>query len=231
MLRCSARLGLRGIPRESEEIVLARDLHLVRLTGARYHAAHLSSAGSVAQIRAARAEGLQVSAEVSPYHLLFTEAELAGYDPNYKLSPPLRAERDRDALRQGVADGAIQCVVSDHRPLSGLEKDGDFKGADPGAIGLELTVPAILRLIGEGILEPMHLPQLLFAGPARIARLAAQGLREGAPANLTAVNPTLRWTITPEALRSRSHNTPLLGLEVEGGVTLTVVDGKPIHQR
>jgi len=228
----STRLGLRGWPREAEDIIVARDLLLAEMTGARYHVAHISSRGSVRLIREAKSRGLRVSAEVTPHHLLMTHEALLGYDTYCKVNPPIREESDREALLEALADGTIDCIATDHAPHSPLEKDCDFPSAAVGINGLETAVASMLGLVRDGRISAARLVEALSTSPAKlIPDVEAGSLRVGARADITVLDPTRRWTVTKEALRSRSHNTPLLGKELVGAVALTLVSGRVIHQR
>ncbi len=228
----STRLGLRGWPREAEDIIVARDLILAEMTGARYHVAHISSKGAVRLVREAKARGLRVSAEVTPHHLALTDDALVGYDTYCKCNPPLRSEEDRAALREALADGTIDCVATDHAPHSPLEKECEFSAASVGINGLETAIPMLMSLALDGHVRPLRMVEALSTAPARLLPdLEAGTLREGARADVTVVDPGRRWTVRAEALRSRSHNTPLLGREVVGSVDMTIVAGAVVHER
>jgi len=227
----STRLGLRGWPRVAEDIIVARDILLTELTGARYHVAHISSMGAVRLIREAKSRGLSVTAEVTPHHLTMNEDALLGYDTFCKVNPPIRSEEDRLALVAALKDGTIDCIATDHAPHSSLEKDCEFPEAAFGISGLETTFPALLPLVESGQLTPLRLVEALSTSPARIARAEGGTLKEGASADLVLLDPAQRWTITAEALRSRSHNTPLLSKEVVGKVRMTVVGGNVVWER
>ena len=228
----STRLGLRGWPREAEDIIVARDLLLAEMTGARYHVAHISSRGAVRLIREAKSRGLRVSAEVTPHHLLMTHEALLGYDTYCKVNPPIREESDREALLEALADGTIDCIATDHAPHSPLEKDCDFPSAAVGINGLETAVASLLGLVRDGKLSASRLVESLTSSAAKlIPDVEAGALKVGGRADIAVLDPTHRWTVSKEALRSRSHNTPLLGKELEGSVALTLVSGRVIHKR
>src|SRR5512134_3415483 len=183
----SYALGLAGKPRESEEIVVARDIAVARLTGGRLHLLHLSSAGSVEMVRRAKAEGLRVTAEATPHHLVFTDADLVTYDTNFKVNPPLRAPEDRDALRAAIADGTIDVIGTDHAPHAVEEKEVEFDQAPPGTIGLETALAAVLtHLVEPGIVTLPRAIELLSTAPARLLGAAGHGgpIEPGRPANL-----------------------------------------------
>jgi dihydroorotase len=228
----STRLGLRGWPRVAEDIIVARDLLLTEAVGgARYHVAHISSMGAVRLIREAKARGLAVTAEVTPHHLTLTDEAVLGYNTFCKVNPPLRSEEDRQALIDAVKDGTIDCIATDHAPHSTLEKDCEFPEASYGINGLETTFAALLPLVKAGRFSASRLIEALSTSAARVARIEGGSLKVGARADLTLLDPEQRWTITKEALRSRSHNTPLLHKEVVGKVQMTVVAGEIVWQQ
>jgi dihydroorotase len=226
----STRLGLRGWPRVAEDVIVARDLLLAEYVGARYHVAHVSTAGAVRLIREAKARGVAVTAEVTPHHLLLTHEALVGYDTACKVNPPLREPEDVEALRGALADGTIDCVATDHAPHGVLDKHVELAEAAPGLIGLELCVPLLLGLVREGALGLARLVEALTAGPAKVAGLGRGGLREGEPADLVLVDPDARWTVEPARLRTKSRNTPFLGAMVEGLVAMTLCEGRVVHE-
>ena len=227
----STQLGLRGWPRAAEDVIVARDLILAETTGARYHVAHISSLGAVRLIREAKSRGLPVSAEVTPHHLLFTDEALLSYDTYCKVNPPLREEEDREALREALADGTIDCIATDHAPHTDLEKDCEFEAASVGINGLETAIGSMFQLVRDGALSPMRLVESLSTAPARlIPDFEGGSLREGRAADVTVLDPGARWILDQEALRSKSHNTPLLGREFEGRPVMTIVGGKLVHE-
>jgi len=227
----SSRLGVPGIPAEAEELMVARDIALARMTGARVHFLHLSTARSAALVAAAKAEGLQVTAEVTPHHLALTDAELAGYDPVFKVNPPLRAEEDVAALRAGCAAGVVDAVASDHAPHPPEAKEATLQEAAPGMLGLQTALPVALGALTDGTgMSVADVVGLLSWRPARIAGLAAHGgpLVAGTPANLCVFDPAERWEVAPGRLASRSRNTPWAGRTVTGRVRHTVFAGEPV---
>jgi dihydroorotase len=226
----STRLGLAGWPRAAEDIIVARDLILAEATGARYHVAHVSSLGAVRLLREAKSRGLRVSAEVTPHHLTFTHEALLGYDTACKVNPPLREAEDREALRQALKDGTIDCIATDHAPHSDLEKDCEFEAASPGMIGLEPAVPLMLDLVRDGLLTPLRLIEVLSTAPARLAGIEGGSLKEGAPADIAVIDPERDWTIDASSLCSRSTNTPLLSRTVRGRAVLTLVGGDVVYE-
>jgi len=227
----STQLGLRGWPRAAEDIIVARDLILAEMTGARYHVAHISSLGAVRLIREAKSRGLRVSAEVTPHHLLFTDEALLSYDTYCKVNPPLREQADLEALREALADGTIDCIATDHAPHTDLEKDCEFEAASVGIDGLESAIGGMLGLVREGVLTPLRFVEALSAAPARlIPDFEGGSLREGRRADVTVLDPAAQWILDEEALRSKSHNTPLLGRELTGRPVMTVVGGRVVHE-
>jgi dihydroorotase len=223
----STKLGLKGWPRVAEDVIVARDVILAEYTGARYHLAHVSTLGAVRIIREAKSRGIKVTAEVTPHHLLLTDASLIGYDTACKVNPPLREDADLLALREALADGTIDCIATDHAPHSPLEKDLELSAAAPGMIGLELCVPLMLGLVEKGVLPLGRVIDALTRAPARIVGLGVDRaqLREGSEASLTLIHPTRSWTVAPERLRTKSKNTPFMGQTVKGMVMMTLVAG------
>lgn len=226
----STKLGLRGWPRVAEDVIVARDVILAEYTRAKYHVAHVSTLGAVRILREAKSRGIAVTAEVTPHHLLLTDAALLGYDTACKVNPPLREDEDVAALREALADGSIDCIATDHAPHSPLEKDCELSEASPGMIGLELCVPLMLGLVDKGVLPLGRVVDALTRAPAKIAGLAAPTIREGAEANLTLVDPKREWTVAAERLRTKSKNTPFLGQTVRGMVVMTMVAGAIAHE-
>lgn len=222
----STRLGLRGWPREAEDIIVARDLILAEATGARYHVAHVSSLGAVRLLREAKGRGLPVSAEVTPHHLLLTDEAVLGYRTDCKVNPPLRSAEDRQALREALRDGTLDCIATDHAPHGAADKDCDFESAAVGINGLETALPALLGLVRSEDLTPLRLIEALSTSPARLLRDGERGtLRLGAIADLTLIDPQRRWTLERSTLHTRSLNTPWLGQEMLGRVAMTFVGG------
>jgi dihydroorotase len=227
----STRLGLRGWPRVAEDIVVARDLLLAEATGARYHLAHVSTAGAIALVREAKSRGLPVSAEVTPHHLMLTHEAVLGYNTLCKVNPPLREQHDVDACRAALVDGTIDAIATDHAPHSGLEKDCEFEEASPGLIGLELVVPVLLALVRSGELPLRRFVDALTAAPARVMGFERPALREGAPADVCVVDPERRHTVDAATLRSKSKNSPFVGQSYVGAVELTLVGGALAYRR
>jgi dihydroorotase len=222
----ATRLGLRGWPRVAEDIIVARDVLLAEATGARYHVAHVSSLGAVRILREAKARGVKVTAEVTPHHLMLTDAAVLGYDTACKVNPPLRERADVEAVRAALADGTIDAIATDHAPHSSLEKDCEFAEASPGMIGLELVIPVLLELVRAGVLPLARLVDALTRAPARVVGLEAPSIREGAVAELALVDPEAVFVVDPARLRSKSRNTPWLGKSLTGRVLLATAGGR-----
>jgi dihydroorotase len=228
----ATRLGVRAQPACAESAMVARDLELVAWTGARYHVAHVSAARTIALVREARRRGLPVTCEVTPHHLTMTDDALATYDTCCKVMPPLREAADVAALLEGLADGTIDCVATDHAPHSPVEKDVELEAASPGMIGLETAAATVLGLVRSGAIGLVRAIELLTWGGARCFGLDGEGagtLRVGAPADLCVLDPARRWRVEAAQLASRSRNTPLLGVELTGRALLTLVGGAPVH--
>jgi dihydroorotase len=231
----SYSLGMRGQPSEAEEIVVARDLAIARMTGSKIHLCHLSSARSVELIRRAKVEGVRVTAEVTPHHLVFCDEDLLTYDTNFKVNPPLRSPEDRAALRAGIADGTIDAIATDHAPHAIEEKEAEFDRAPPGTIGLETALAAVLtELVEPGVIPIMRAVEALSTAPARILGAADHGgpIEAGRPANLVVFDPAASWVVEPP-FASKSRNSAFLGRTLKGRVVytmlrgqLTVADGK-----
>jgi dihydroorotase len=226
----SGRLGLTGWPAVAEESIIARDVMLTEHTGSRLHVCHVSTAGSVEVIRWAKSRGIDVTAEVTPHHLLLTCDLLDGYDPVYKVNPPLRTAEDTAALRAGLADGTIDAVATDHAPHAPHDKDHAFGDAAFGMLGLETALGVVAKtMVGEGLLDWAGVAERMSMRPAAIARLAGQGrpIAAGEPANLTVIDPASAWQVDPGALASRSRNTPFAGLSLPASVAATFFRGRP----
>jgi len=224
----SSRLGIPGQPAEAEELMVMRDIALVRLTGARMHFQHLSTASSVAMVRRAKSAGLPVTAEATTHHFTLTDAACASYDPVFKVHPPLRTDSDLAAVRAGLADGTVDAVATDHAPHAPHAKERTFDEAPPGMLGLET---AFALTLGESGLD---LPEVLAVLSWRPAAIAGIGDRHGvvvvpgAPANLCVVDPDETWTVSGAAMASRSHNTPYEGRTLRGRVRHTIRAGEPV---
>jgi len=228
----STTLGLRGIPAESESIIIARDVALAELTGGWIHFAHLSSARSVALIRDAKRRGVRVTCEVTPHHLALTHEAVEPFKTHAKTNPPLRTEQDRLALIEGVRDGTIDCIATDHAPHTEWEKDVDFDSAPFGVSGLETALGVSVKtLIDSERLSWMQLVEKLSTAPARIAglaELAAGTLAPGADANLILVDPQATWTVDPGRFLSKGKHSPFAGWTLPGMVTTVVLRGEAV---
>ncbi len=224
----ASRLGLPGIPAVAEVMMVERDLHLLELTGGRLHLAHVSTAAAVAAVRAAKARGLRVTCDTAPHYLALNELEVEGYRTFAKVSPPLRSEEDRRAVVEGLRDGTIDAIASDHVPQDQDSKRLPFAQAAFGVIGLETTLPVALTLYHEGRIGLLALLRTMTAGPADILGLEAGRLRNGAPADLVLFDHEQPWKITEEGLRSLAKNTAFEGRLVQGRVLRTLVDGRTI---
>jgi dihydroorotase len=224
----SYSLGLRGQPAEAEEVIVARDLAVARMTGTRLHLCHLSSARSVELVRRAKAEGIRVTAEVTPHHLVFTDEDLMTYDTNLKVNPPLRGVEDRDALRAGLADGTIDVIATDHAPHAVEEKEAEFDQSPPGTIGLETALAVVLTdLVGPGILAMDRAIEAMSSLPARIMGATDHGgpIERGRPANLVVFDPEASWVVEAP-FASKSRNSAFLGRELRGRVMHTMFGGQ-----
>ena len=225
----STRLGLRGLPAAAEEIVVARDLALTQLTGARLHIAHVTTEGSVALIRQAKEKGIQVTAEVTPHHLTLTEEAVIGYDTNTKINPPLRTKQDIQALIQGLKENVIDIIATDHAPHTDTDKLCEFAIAAFGASGLETALGSLMSLVHDGQLTLTTLISKLTDEPARIIgnKYGKLGtLKVGATADVTLLDPDREWSVDPNAFASKGKNTPLAGSVLKGRIMATIAQGK-----
>lgn len=225
----AARLGLAGWPRAAEESIVARDALLARDAGARVHICHASAAGTVEILKWAKDQGISITAEVTPHHLLLDDARLASYDGVNRVNPPLREASDAVALRQALADGIIDCVATDHAPHAEHEKCVEFAAARPGMLGLQTALSVVVQtMVAPGLLSWRDIARVMSEHPACIARLPDQGrpLEVGEPANLTVVDPDATWTVTGADLASRSANTPFESMSLPATVTATLLRGK-----
>jgi dihydroorotase len=226
----ATRLGLPAIPVIAETVALATILVVVRATGVPVHLCRLSSADGVAMVRAAKAEGLPVTADVGIHHLHLCDVDIGWFDPLANFVPPLRATRDRDALRAGVEDGTIDAICSDHAPVDDDAKQVPFAEADPGATGLELLLPLTLKWAAEARVPLVRALARVTSRPAAILGVDAGAIRVGAPADVVVFDPRRPWRVERGALASQGKNTPFLGLELEGRVRATLVGGAVVHE-
>ncbi len=228
----SARLGLKGIPAEAEEIMAIRDILLARLTGGHVHLCHMSTKGSVELIRWGKERGIPVTAEACPHHLSLTEEEVDGYNTNAKMNPPLRSLADVEAVQQAVKDGTIDVIATDHAPHHNDDKQREFNDAPNGIIGLETALAVnITWLVQSKIISLATLIDRMACAPARIFGLPGGTLRRGALADITVFDPALAWTVDPAAFLTKGRNTPYGGKTLFGRVGCTLVDGRVVYQR
>ena len=226
----AARLGLRGIPGEAEALMVERDITLAGMTGGHVHVAHMSARDSLRAVRAGKARGVRVTCEVAPHHFTLTDEALEGYDTNVKMNPPLRAAEDRDAMIDGLADGTVDAIATDHAPHHYDEKMVEFDRAPFGIVGLETAVSLTLdRLVHAGRIPLKRAVELLSVNPARILAVTGGSLAPGVLADITVLAPDLAVTVDPTAFRSRSRNTPFGGWTLRGGVAATIVGGRVLY--
>ncbi len=226
----STQLGLKGIPSACEEIAIFRDITLAALTGARLHIAHISTKGGVELVRQAKAKNIKVTAETAPHYFSLTENEVKGFNTNAKMNPPLRREEDRLAIIEGLKDGTIDVIATDHAPHSSLEKDCEFEKAANGIIGLELALPLTLQLVRDGHLTLNRMATLLSSNPAKILGIE-RTIKKGYNANLTIIDPDKEITVSRETLYTKSLNTPFLGQVLKGMAMATIVNGQVAFER
>jgi dihydroorotase len=228
----SVRLGLGGIPSASEDVMVARDLLLAELTGARYHVAHLSTSHSVAMVGFAKSRGIKVTCEVTPHHFAITDAELANYDSNYKMKPPLRCQHDADAVIEGIVSGIVDAIATDHAPHAGSDKMQEFERCPFGITGLETALGlSLAELVHTGRITLTRLVQLFTTGPADILRLNRGTLAPGAPADVTIFDLDTQWTYDVQQSFSKSRNSPFHGRTFRGGPLATIVEGEIVWTR
>lgn len=228
----STRLGLNGAPGSAEDVMVARDVILTEDTGGRYHVAHLSTARSLGMVRRAKAEGLAVTCEVTPHHLILTDEEVAksGFSTNTKMNPPLRSSADREALLNGLADGTVDAIASDHAPHHADEKDVEFDQAPFGVIGVETNLSVCLdRLVRTGIIGLPRLVELFSTGPARVLELPGGTLKPDSPADITLFHPNRPITVRAAKFRSKSLNTPFEGWKLRGRPEATILGGRVVE--
>lgn len=228
----STLLGLPGWPAMGEEAVVARNILLAEACDHRIHCQHMSAAGSVRLLREARARGVKISGEVCPHHLALTDEATQNFDPNFKMNPPLRTQRDIEALREGIADGTLDILASDHAPHAGFEKEVEFDRAPFGILGLETELGLFLQLLvhEHRTISLPRLIALLTLNPARLLQLEAGTLSLGAPADITLIDPDREWTVAAENFQSASRNTPFNGWKLKGRAVRTIVDGETVWQ-
>jgi dihydroorotase len=228
----STRLGLKGVPSAAEEIMVARDILLAELTGGHVHLCHMSTRGSVELIRRAKEKGLRVTAEACPHHFTLTHEACEGYNTNAKMNPPLREPEDREAIRQGLRDGTIDVICTDHAPHHYDAKEREFDDAPNGIIGLETALGlAITELVGGGLLDLPTLVLRMSTMPARIFGLPGGTLARGGAADVVVIDPTAAWTVTADQFYSKSRNTPFGGRQLRGRADFTIVRGQVVFRR
>lgn len=227
----ATRLGLTGIPNAAEDVMIARDLILAELTGARLHIQHVATRGGVDLIRAAKAKGVRVTAEASPHHFTLTDEAVAWYNTNAKMNPPLRSAADRDAVRAGVADGTLDIIATDHAPHHYDEKEQAFEDAPNGIVGLETAVGlAYTELVATGLIDLSTMIERMSLAPARAMRLAGGDLIPGAIGDVTLLDPHLEWAVDPAEFLSRSRNTPFAGRKLRCRAVRTIVGGRTVWE-
>lgn len=224
----STRLGLRGIPAAAESIMVFREIALAELTRHHVHIAHVSTGAATELIRQAKKRGVRVTAETAPHYFTLTDEAVASYDTHAKMNPPLRPEEDRQAVRRGLKDGTFDAIATDHAPHSVLEKKVEFDRAANGIIGLETALPLSLALVRDGVITEMRLIELMSSAPARILGVPGGSLGEEDVADITVIDPDLKYQLTENSLFSLSKNSPFLGWELQGKAVMTLVGGRVI---
>jgi dihydroorotase len=225
----STELGLKGMPVEAEDIMVFRDICLLRKTGGRLHVAHISSGGAVELVRQAKAKGLPVTCEVAPHHFTLTEEACRNYDTNAKMSPPLRTHEDLELIKEGLRDGTIDIIATDHAPHGLADKQMEFSKACFGIVGLETALPLTLKMVDEKVITLQKAVDLLTQQPCRLFNLDKGNLGVGKDADIVIFNPKTQYTIEPEKFKSRSKNSPYKGWKVRGKVLHTLVAGKTVY--
>lgn len=228
----ATRLGLKGIPAAAEEAIVSRDVSLARLTGGHLHIAHTSTAGSVELIRSAKAKGIKVTAEVTPHHLTITEEAVIGYNTNAKVNPPLRTAQDIEALIEGLKDGTIDAIATDHAPHTGTDKLCEFALAPYGISGLETALGSLMGLVHRGKIDMITLLGKLTTGPAKVIGRGKEigTLANGASADITIFDPDAEWVVETGAFISKGKNTPLAGKTLKGRVVVTIAQGQVVYR-
>jgi len=221
----STELGLQGIPNTAEHIMIARDIALAEFSHVSVHIAHVSTTESVRIIREAKKRGVRVTAETAPHYFIFTDESLREFSTNFKMYPPLRKQEDVEAIKEGLKDGTIDAIASDHAPHSSIEKDVEFEYAANGIIGLETSLSASLTLVEEDVLSLSQLIEKMSTNPAGILKIPGGTLRVGSKADITVIDPQKKWTVKADEFRSKSRNTPFEGRKFQGRAVLTIVGG------
>jgi len=226
----STRLGLRGIPAAAESIMVFREIALAELTGARVHISHVSTEQALALIGHAKARGVKITAETAPHYFTLTEQVVLGYNTQAKMNPPLRTEKDRQAIRTALRDGTLDAIATDHAPHSVLQKEVEFNLAANGIVGLETSLPLSLALVREGIISPTRLVELMSCAPAAILGVVGGSLRIGAVADITVIDPRKRFVFSADKSYSKGRNTPFDGWDLQGKAALTLLAGRVTYQ-
>jgi dihydroorotase len=226
----SNELGLRGNPAAAEEIMVAREIALCRLTRSPVHIAHISTEVGLEHVRRAKQAGLPVTAEASPHHLTLNEESVRGYDTNFKMAPPLRAQSDVDALRKAVAEGVIDVIATDHAPHGEIDKAVEFDQAANGILGLQTAVPLTLKLVDDGLVALKRWVESMTTAPAKLLKLPHGTLQKGRDADVTVIRHGREWELTREMLLSKSHNSPFIGWKFKSQVACTIVGGKVVYE-
>ena len=230
--KASTRLGLRGMSRAAEELHVVRDIILSRITGARVHILHISTRESLDQVRAAKSQGIGVTCEVLPHHFTLTDEDIRNFDTDFKMMPPLREKSDAEAMLEGLADGSIDCLATDHAPHTRLDKEEPFEKAASGVVGMETAIPICWEhLVRAGVVPVSRLVELFSLNPSRILKLGKGTLAEGADADVTVIDPERRQVVDPSSFRSKGRNCPFRGWELRGAPVLTVVGGRVVHRQ
>jgi dihydroorotase len=225
----STQLGLAGIPCASEDVMVSRDIQVAELTGSRLHICHVSTAGSVRLIRAAKKRGVKVTAEVTPHHFILTDEAVSRYDTNAKMNPPLRGNKDREAVIEGLKDGTLDAIATDHAPHSEDEKKVEFDLAPFGIVGLETALPLSLKLVEDGVLSLNEMISKLTDAPSNVLNLGKGSLKTGEAADVLIFDPDEEITIDKENFHSKSKNSPFIGWKLKGKVHYTLVNGKVVY--
>jgi dihydroorotase len=227
----STELGLKGIPWVAEDAATSREAMLAEFTGAHLHVAHVSTKGSIDIVRQAKKRGVNITCEAAPHHFTLTDEAVRGYNTNAKMNPPLRTAEDREAVRQGIADGTVDAIATDHAPHHIDEKNVEFAIAMNGIVGLETALPLTLKLVEEELIDLPKAIALLTSGPANALSLPVGRLEEGGVADVTVIDPNLDWTVEAQQLASKSKNTPFDGWKMKGAAVFTIVNGKVAFSR